>query len=176
MPRLTPQRLEGICEALGCQPGELLEWVPDAIASPPAVVNNMAIRRPPDAVPSSQPVLVQRAVASDYPTLPSQTLKRLTDFYQQILALSWQGRKLYGPGAVIFSDLGDGPQIAYVEKDKLSDPNCQYVIDQNRFDLSAVVLYYDDDDYETDNYELLTLTGPKTPPECFAALYQDNAP
>jgi putative transcriptional regulator len=29
MPRLTPERLNGICTALQCQPGELLEWVPD---------------------------------------------------------------------------------------------------------------------------------------------------
>ncbi|MEY3255349.1 MAG: hypothetical protein RLZZ29_480 [Cyanobacteriota bacterium] len=29
MPRLTPERLNGICKALNCQPGELLEYVPD---------------------------------------------------------------------------------------------------------------------------------------------------
>ncbi|BAY48805.1 hypothetical protein SAMD00079811_64310 [Scytonema sp. HK-05] len=29
MPRLTPERLNGICIALNCQPGELLEYVPD---------------------------------------------------------------------------------------------------------------------------------------------------
>ncbi|MBD2357028.1 helix-turn-helix transcriptional regulator [Tolypothrix sp. FACHB-123] len=28
MPRLTPERLNGICQALNCQPGELLEYVP----------------------------------------------------------------------------------------------------------------------------------------------------
>ncbi|WP_241993512.1 helix-turn-helix domain-containing protein [Trichormus variabilis] len=26
---LTPSRLNGICQALDCQPGELLEYVPD---------------------------------------------------------------------------------------------------------------------------------------------------
>lgn len=30
MPRLSPERLNGLCEALSCQPGELLEWVPDS--------------------------------------------------------------------------------------------------------------------------------------------------
>ncbi len=29
MPRLTPERLNGICAVLRCQPGELLEWEPD---------------------------------------------------------------------------------------------------------------------------------------------------
>ncbi|MEC4818858.1 MAG: helix-turn-helix transcriptional regulator [Scytonema sp. PMC 1069.18] len=29
MPRLSPERLNGICAALNCQPGELLEYIPD---------------------------------------------------------------------------------------------------------------------------------------------------
>lgn len=29
MPRLAPERLNGICKALNCQPGELLEYVPN---------------------------------------------------------------------------------------------------------------------------------------------------
>lgn len=29
MPRLTPERLNGICRALDCQPGDLLEYVPN---------------------------------------------------------------------------------------------------------------------------------------------------
>ena len=29
MPRLSPERLNGICAALECQPGELLQWIPD---------------------------------------------------------------------------------------------------------------------------------------------------
>ena len=29
MPRLAPERLNGICKALNCQPGELLEYVLD---------------------------------------------------------------------------------------------------------------------------------------------------
>ncbi|MBR8834615.1 MAG: helix-turn-helix domain-containing protein [Stigonema ocellatum SAG 48.90 = DSM 106950] len=29
MPRLGPERLNGICAVLKCQPGELLEYVPD---------------------------------------------------------------------------------------------------------------------------------------------------
>lgn len=29
MPRLSPERLNGICAVLECQPGELLEWVSD---------------------------------------------------------------------------------------------------------------------------------------------------
>jgi putative transcriptional regulator len=29
MPRLSPERLNGICNFLQCQPGELLVWTPD---------------------------------------------------------------------------------------------------------------------------------------------------
>ncbi|MBN3927524.1 helix-turn-helix transcriptional regulator [Nostoc sp. NMS4] len=29
MPRLAPERLNGICKALDCQPGELLEYLPN---------------------------------------------------------------------------------------------------------------------------------------------------
>ncbi|WP_338421220.1 helix-turn-helix domain-containing protein [Nostoc parmelioides] len=29
MPRLAPERLNGICKALNCQPGELLQYEPD---------------------------------------------------------------------------------------------------------------------------------------------------
>jgi putative transcriptional regulator len=29
MPRLTADRLEGICQVLRCQPGDLLEWIED---------------------------------------------------------------------------------------------------------------------------------------------------
>lgn len=29
MPRLSPERLNGLCAAIRCQPGDLLEWVPD---------------------------------------------------------------------------------------------------------------------------------------------------
>lgn len=29
MPRLSPERLNGLCTSLNCQPGELLEWIPD---------------------------------------------------------------------------------------------------------------------------------------------------
>lgn len=29
MPRLSPERLNGICTALNCQPGDLMEWVLD---------------------------------------------------------------------------------------------------------------------------------------------------
>ncbi|MDF5725050.1 MAG: helix-turn-helix transcriptional regulator [Rhizonema sp. PD37] len=31
MPRLAPERLNGICKALDCQPGELLVYEPDNI-------------------------------------------------------------------------------------------------------------------------------------------------
>lgn len=33
MPRLMPERLNGICKVLNCQPGELLEYVPDDVTT-----------------------------------------------------------------------------------------------------------------------------------------------
>ncbi|MBE9078534.1 helix-turn-helix domain-containing protein [Romeria aff. gracilis LEGE 07310] len=157
MPRLTPQRLEGICIALGCQPGELLERVSELGEPTVGIV-------PQGVLPA--PVLVQNNGVNAHGAISQAPLQRLTQFYPQILALSWRGYRQFGPGAIIFTALRDGGQIAYVEKDKLSDPNCRRIIEQNRPEISAVVLYYKSDDYSTGDYEILTLTGPKSPPEC----------
>jgi hypothetical protein len=97
--------------------------------------------------------------------MPKGVLQRLNEFYPQVLALSWRGFKLYGPGAVVVTDTTEGLQIAYVEKTALSDPGCHLAIDQTRPELAAVVLYYTKSDYTADDYEVLRLTGPKTPPE-----------
>jgi putative transcriptional regulator len=39
MPRLSPERLNGICAALKCQPGDLLEWITDLDESTSVPVN-----------------------------------------------------------------------------------------------------------------------------------------
>jgi putative transcriptional regulator len=39
MPRLSPERLNGICAVLKCQPGELLEWVSDDDGNQEAVAH-----------------------------------------------------------------------------------------------------------------------------------------
>ncbi len=39
MPRLSPERLNGLCDALKCQPGELLEWFPDEDGNQEAITN-----------------------------------------------------------------------------------------------------------------------------------------
>ncbi len=137
MPRLTPERLNGICTVLNCQPGDLLEWIAD--------------------VTDSQP-------------LPKQALANLTQFCDRILALSWQGYRRYGDGAVIYTDHETGPEIAYIERDKLSDPECLQAIASNRPEMAAVVLYYPTSNYDTSDYSIFVLTGHRSPPECYALL------
>ncbi len=176
MPRLTPQRLEGICQILGCQPGELLEWVPDVEQGAPAVsavpVNAVQVYpNPPRPAPQGSILIQQSGVATPSP-LPQAVLRRLTEFCQQVLALSWQGYRTYGPGAVIFTDHIEGPQIAYLERDKLSDPRCRQVVEHNRPEHGAVVLYYYTADYDSGEYEMLTLQGPKSPPDCYSLLME----
>lgn len=147
MPRLTPERLDGICAVLQCQPGDLLEWVPDG-----------------------GELLEWVADSSESQAVPKQMLNRLTKFCDQILALSWKGYIQFGRGAVIYTEKVDGPEIAYIERERLSDPECYQAIDNNRPERAAVVLYYYDSDYETSDYSVFILTGSKTPPECYATL------
>ncbi|MDZ4876728.1 MAG: hypothetical protein CLLPBCKN_006163 [Chroococcidiopsis cubana SAG 39.79] len=46
MPRLSPERLNGICAALECQPGELLEWLPDDDGNQVANTNQTSLEPP----------------------------------------------------------------------------------------------------------------------------------
>lgn len=46
MPRLAPERLNGICAALECQPGELMEWVSDDDGSNQEVEASSASKEP----------------------------------------------------------------------------------------------------------------------------------
>lgn len=148
MPRLTPERLNGICNMLRCQPGDLLEWVSD-----------------------DEPMNPGRDL--DQMTASAQALKQLTKFCDRILALSWRGYRQYGPGAVVYTHAEDGPQIAYIERKRLSDKECLSAIDTNRPELSAVVLYYYDEDYDSSNYSVFILTGSKSPPECYALFSEE---
>lgn len=138
MPRLTPDRLNGICTALACQPGDLLEWISDD--------------------------------GAELEPLPHEVMRKLARYCDRILALSWKGYRHYGPGAAVYTDMDDGPEIAYIERDRLSDPDCVAAINNNRPELSAIVLYYDGNDYDNSSYTICTLTGPKSPPECYALL------
>lgn len=148
MPRLAPERLNGICAALNCQPGDLLEWVSDD--APPAQVDE-----PIASAPSHH------------------LMQKVAKYYDQILALSWKGYKHYGPGAVVFTEMPDGPEIAYVERKRLVDPGCLVAIANSRPEESAVVLYYRDRNYDQSDYDLFTLTGPHSPPDCYAMLYNE---
>ncbi len=163
MPRLTPERLEGICATLRCQPGDLLEWVADG-AKPGTLLSQ---------APSSStqsPIVVPHTPQTLH-NVSRSALQRLTQYYQSVLALAWQGYREFGPGAVIFTDLEGGPKLAYVERLNLTDQSCLEAVDHNDPEISAVVLYYRNPDYSSADYTLLTLTGPKTPPECFAFDY-----
>lgn len=172
MPRLTPQRLEGICEVLNCQPGELLEWVAEDkplygyMRRQESLSNDAS-----EAAAASNAVILQHAQATPR-AVSMVTLQRLTQYYQPILALSWQGFAEYGPGAVVFTDLATGPKLAFVEQQNLTDQHCIGAIEQNNPEVSAVVLYYKDADYSRTDYGVLTLIGPKSPPECFALSYK----
>lgn len=148
MPRLAPDRLNGICAALNCQPGDLLEWVPDEAETP---------------------------VLEDAPAVaaPQHLMQKIAKYCDQILALSWKGYKHYGPGAVVFTEADDGPEIAYIERKRLFDPDCLGAIANNRPEDSAVVLYYPDRAYDRSDYDVFTLTGPHSPPECHAMLYDE---
>ncbi|HEY9620846.1 MAG TPA: helix-turn-helix transcriptional regulator [Crinalium sp.] len=148
MPRLAPERLNGICAALKCQPGDLLEWVPDEVE-----------------VATPEPAIASAA--------PQHLMQKVAKYCDQILALSWKGYRHYGPGAVVFTEQPDGPEIAYIERKRLSDPDCLMAIANNRPEASAVVLYYDDGNYDRSDYEVFILTGPHSPPECYAMLYDD---
>jgi DNA-binding Xre family transcriptional regulator len=169
MPRLTPQRLEGICDALQCQPGELLEWIPGDAPGRQSVLSQEAL--PAAGAELSNSVIVQYDRQESNP-VSKVTLQRITQYYQPILALAWQGYREYGVGAVVFTDLANGPKLSFIERQNLTDRNCLDAIDQNDPELSAVVLYYESPDYSSSDYTLLTLTGPKTPPECFAFSYR----
>jgi DNA-binding Xre family transcriptional regulator len=170
MPRLTPQRLEGICAALRCQPGELLEWVPGDLPMQGSVLSQDA-RSATAEFATQNSVIVQHS-QQDMRNVPKVTLQRLTQYYQAILALSWQGYVEYGLGAVVFTDLDGGPKLAFIERQNLTDRTCLEAIDQNDPEASAVLLYYKDQDYSSPDYTLLTLTGPKSPPECFALSFK----
>lgn len=164
MPRLTPDRLEGICAALGCQPGDLLEWV--GVSDKPLGLSRRNLDVSSRSTTETHaPVLVERSSVDNYRAMSKAALQRLNDFYPQILALSWRGYKQFGPGAVVVTDSEEGLQIAYIEKDMLSDPGCWQAIEQTRPDLAAVVLYYQNQNYEAGDYEVLRLTGATTPPE-----------
>ena len=168
MPRLTPERLEGICATLRCQPGDLLEWVADG-SKPSTPMGQDALVA--GASSSTQSPIVVPHTPQTLRNVSRSALQRLTQYYQPILALAWQGYREFGSGAVVFTDLEGGPKLAYVERLNLTDRSCLEAVDQNDPEVSAVVLYYKDQDYASADYTLLTLTGPKTPPECFAFHY-----
>ena len=171
MPRLTPQRLEGICEVLNCQPGDLLEWVPEDKPLYAHLRRQESLSNDAREGDPSNAVILQHAQPSPR-AISTVTLQRLTQYYQPILALAWQGFLEYGPGAVVFTDLVTGPKLAFVEKQNLTDQHCIDAIVQNNPEVSAVVLYYKDSDYSRTDYGVLTLVGPKSPPECFALSYK----
>jgi putative transcriptional regulator len=156
MPRLTPERLNGICEVLNCQPGDLLEWVADT--------SNL-LEWVADSRESLEPI--RATGTTDAQIVPRRVLNNVSRFCDEILSLFWQGHNLYGPGAVIYTEKPTGPEIAYVEREKLSDPNCHSAIDHNHPETSAVVLYYPSESYDTNNYIIFTLTGPKSPPDSY---------
>lgn len=163
--------MEGICAALNCQPGELLEWLPEDATLSGHLRHQESL--PSETRTGGQPssVILQHA-QSEQNYVSTLALQRLTQHYQAILALAWQGFVEYGPGAVVFTDLATGPKLAFIEQHSLTDRYCIEAIEKNNPEVSAVVLYYQDLDYSRTDYSVLTLVGPKSPPECFALSYR----
>ncbi len=52
MPRLSPERLNGLCAAIKCQPGDLLEWVPDDGSNQLALTDSTSLESSAQAVDS----------------------------------------------------------------------------------------------------------------------------
>lgn len=170
MPRLTPQRLEGICAALQCQPGELLEWISGDRPLRGSVLSQEVL--PANASTDVYNSVIVQHARQELSPISKITLQRLTQYYHPILALAWQGYMEFGLGAVVFTDLDSGSKLAFIERQNLTDRSCLEAIDQNDPEASAVVLYYKSLDYSSSDYTLLTLTGPKSPLECFAFSYK----
>lgn len=171
MPRLTPQRLDGICAILQCQPGDLLEWLPDSVSLETLAKDSLKILSPADR-PAPPAIALQPSLNRDrQKVVPPEVFQAIAQYCDQALALAWLGYRQYGPGAVIYIQKADGPEIAYIESDKLPDPEAQAVIAQNQPTEAAVLLFYYSDDYDSGDYDVFTLSGPKSPPECYGLIY-----
>jgi len=94
-----------------------------------------------------------------------QAFENLKQCRNKILGLAWQGQMMYGPGVIHFQEAEDGGNIGYLQRQSISDPEVLQVLDRNDPRLSAVVLY----DY-SGWYDVLTLSGPQKPPECYDEL------
>jgi hypothetical protein len=94
-----------------------------------------------------------------------QAFENLKRYRNKILGLAWQGQIMYGDGVIHFQETEDGGNIGYLQRQSISDPEVLQVLDGNDPQLAAVVLY----DY-SGWFDILTLSGPQKPPECYDKL------
>lgn len=83
----------------------------------------------------------------------------------RILGLAWMGYCQQGAGAICLQAADAVGRIDYVPLRQIADREVLQVVEQNDPTLAAVVLY----DYGN-RYDILTLSGPHKPPECYDKL------
>ena len=92
-----------------------------------------------------------------------QAVSHLKQCRDRILGLSWYCCLNHGKGAIRVQVNGE---IYYKPRSHITDRDVLKLIDQTDPALAAVVLY----DYGA-WYDIITLSGPQKPPECYKLLY-----
>lgn len=99
---------------------------------------------------------------------PSKQRRVIADLKQhrdRILGLAWLGYLKSGAGAILFKPIKNGASIDYIQRSSISDDEVCQMIDHHDPQLSAIVLYS-----HGDSYTIVTLSGPKSPLECYECL------
>lgn len=89
----------------------------------------------------------------------------MKQYRDRVLGLAWLGYLNQGSGAIRLIKTRDGETIDYIPRRLINYVEVGKIVDENNPEFAAVVLYGQDD-----RYTILTLSGPKTPPECYADL------
>jgi len=104
---------------------------------------------------------------SDRPTPEQQqAFAQLKQCRDQILGLAWCNYLKYGKGAIRFRAINGSGEIYYKPLALIADYEVIQLIQQTD-PATAVVVLYDYGDW----YDILTLSGPQKPPECYALLF-----
>lgn len=106
---------------------------------------------------------------SSYEEQKHRLLQKSHEYSSVILAFAWRNYIQSGSGAVIFSEIEDGVEIAYIQKKRITDSKDLKVIESNNPHLAAVIVLK----FENGDYLVTTLFGPKTPPEYHEELPED---
>ncbi|MBD2093375.1 hypothetical protein H6F67_26370 [Microcoleus sp. FACHB-1515] len=94
-----------------------------------------------------------------------QVIANLKQHRDRILGLAWLGYLKGGTGAILYTPIKDGGNIDYIQRSRIDDAEVRQMLDQNNPQRAAVVLYS-----HGNSYTIVTLLGPKSPPECYVEL------